>query len=40
MGETEDKKKIAEVPEAVGKPWSQSRGRKERVYVGNDLMKR
>ena len=24
MGETRDKKKVSEVPEAVGKPWSQS----------------
>jgi len=33
MGETKVKK-ISEVPEAVGKPWSQSRVRKKESTVG------
>jgi len=39
MGETKEQK-IWEVPEAVGKPWNQSWGRKKRVCDGNDLWKR
>jgi len=34
------KRKISEVPEAVGKPWSQSIKKESRVYGGNDLWKK